>query len=109
MKADDVAVGILFICIGIFVWIAPDMGLLPPGQILDQRLAPIAFIIGIVFLISGLASKNEKIIAQPVQPQQPQHVVKTLVICPKCGSHVPAESKFCPECGTSLTSESYQS
>ncbi len=26
-----------------------------------------------------------------------------LVICPKCGSHVPATSKFCPECGTSLT------
>ncbi len=26
-----------------------------------------------------------------------------LVICPKCGSKVPATSKFCPECGTQLT------
>jgi membrane protease subunit (stomatin/prohibitin family) len=26
-----------------------------------------------------------------------------LVICPKCGSKVPATSKFCPECGTNLT------
>jgi len=26
-----------------------------------------------------------------------------LVICPKCGVHVPATSKFCLECGTSLT------
>jgi membrane protease subunit (stomatin/prohibitin family) len=26
-----------------------------------------------------------------------------LVICPKCGAHVPATSKFCPECGASLT------
>ena len=26
-----------------------------------------------------------------------------LVICPKCGSKVPATSKFCPECGTTLT------
>ncbi len=26
-----------------------------------------------------------------------------LVICPKCGAHVPATSKFCPECGSTLT------
>ena len=35
-----------------------------------------------------------------VQAQAP---TAALVICPKCGSHVPATSKFCPECGTSLT------
>ncbi|NLE03393.1 MAG: SPFH domain-containing protein [Crenarchaeota archaeon] len=29
--------------------------------------------------------------------------IAALVICPKCGSKVPATSKFCPECGTSLT------
>lgn len=46
MKAGEAVGGIIFICIGIFVWIAPDMGLLPPGQILDQRVAPIAFIMG---------------------------------------------------------------
>jgi len=28
--------------------------------------------------------------------------VAALVICPKCGAHVPATSKFCPECGTTL-------
>jgi membrane protease subunit (stomatin/prohibitin family) len=26
-----------------------------------------------------------------------------LVICPKCGTHIPATSKFCPECGTVIT------
>ncbi len=26
-----------------------------------------------------------------------------LIICPKCGAHVPATSKFCPECGTTIT------
>jgi membrane protease subunit (stomatin/prohibitin family) len=35
-----------------------------------------------------------------VQAQAP---TAALVICPKCGSHVPATSKFCPECGTNLT------
>jgi membrane protease subunit (stomatin/prohibitin family) len=34
-----------------------------------------------------------------VQAQAP---TAALVICPKCGAHVPATSKFCPECGTSL-------
>ena len=34
---------------------------------------------------------------------QAQAPTAALVICPKCGSHVPATSKFCPECGTSLT------
>src|SRR5512136_2506592 len=34
---------------------------------------------------------------------QTQAPTAALVICPKCGSHVPATSKFCPECGTSLT------
>jgi membrane protease subunit (stomatin/prohibitin family) len=34
---------------------------------------------------------------------QAQAPTAALVICPKCGSHVPATSKFCPECGASLT------
>jgi membrane protease subunit (stomatin/prohibitin family) len=34
---------------------------------------------------------------------QAQAPTAALVICPKCGAHVPATSKFCPECGTSLT------
>ncbi len=38
------------------------------------------------------------------QQGQPQPApTAALVICPKCGAHVPATSKFCPECGTSLT------
>jgi membrane protease subunit (stomatin/prohibitin family) len=38
--------------------------------------------------------------AGQVQAQAP---TAALVICPKCGAHVPATSKFCPECGASLT------
>ena len=38
--------------------------------------------------------------AGQVQAQAP---TAALVICPKCGAHVPATSKFCPECGTTLT------
>jgi len=38
--------------------------------------------------------------AGQVQAQAP---TAALVICPKCGAHVPATSKFCPECGTNLT------
>ena len=44
------------------------------------------------------------LIPQIMTPQgQAQAPTAALVICPKCGSHVPATSKFCPECGTSLT------
>lgn len=35
-------------------------------------------------------------VAQPVP-------AAALVICPKCGTHIPATSKFCPECGTTIT------
>jgi membrane protease subunit (stomatin/prohibitin family) len=38
--------------------------------------------------------------AGQVQAQAP---TAALVICPKCGAHVPATSKFCPECGATLT------
>jgi membrane protease subunit (stomatin/prohibitin family) len=38
--------------------------------------------------------------AGQVQAQAP---TAALVICPKCGAHIPATSKFCPECGASLT------
>jgi membrane protease subunit (stomatin/prohibitin family) len=31
-----------------------------------------------------------------------------VVICPKCGTHIPATSKFCPECGTVITPPSSQ-
>jgi len=44
------------------------------------------------------------LIPQIMTPQgQAPAPTAALVICPKCGSHVPATSKFCPECGTSLT------
>ena len=44
------------------------------------------------------------LIPQIMTPQgQAQAPTAALVICPKCGSHVPATSKFCPECGASLT------
>lgn len=44
------------------------------------------------------------LIPQIMTPQgQAQAPTAALVICPNCGSHVPATSKFCPECGKSLT------
>src|SRR3990170_522001 len=44
------------------------------------------------------------LIPQIMTPQGPaQAPAAALVICPKCGSRVPATSKFCPECGTQLT------
>jgi len=44
------------------------------------------------------------LIPQIMTPQGPaQAPAAALVICPKCGSRVPATSKFCPECGTTLT------
>jgi len=43
------------------------------------------------------------LIPQIMTPQGPaQAPAAALVICPKCGSRVPATSKFCPECGTQL-------
>jgi membrane protease subunit (stomatin/prohibitin family) len=42
-------------------------------------------------------------IMTPSGQVQAQAPTAALVICPKCGAHVPATSKFCPECGTSLT------
>jgi membrane protease subunit (stomatin/prohibitin family) len=42
-----------------------------------------------------------QIMNQPSQTQGAPAVA--LVICPKCGSKVPATSKFCPECGTNLS------
>jgi membrane protease subunit (stomatin/prohibitin family) len=44
------------------------------------------------------------LIPQIMTPTGPtQAPAAALVICPKCGTHVPATSKFCPECGTTLT------
>jgi membrane protease subunit (stomatin/prohibitin family) len=42
-------------------------------------------------------------IMTPTGQVQAQAPTAALVICPKCGAHVPATSKFCPECGASLT------
>ncbi|MGF3521707.1 MAG: SPFH domain-containing protein [Candidatus Bathyarchaeia archaeon] len=44
------------------------------------------------------------LIPQIMTPTGPaQAPAAALVICPKCGSRIPATSKFCPECGTRLT------
>src|SRR5271157_3949595 len=49
------------------------------------------------------------LIPQIMTPTGPvQAPAAALVICPKCGNHVPATSKFCPECGTTITSPSNQ-
>ena len=104
MNASSVALGIMFMCIGIFAVFVPDLGLLAPGEAWDPRIGPVCFVFGIAMLIFGAVSKKEKkTIPQPIQVQPPQQIVKTLLICPKCGNRVPAESKFCLECGASLT------
>jgi membrane protease subunit (stomatin/prohibitin family) len=44
------------------------------------------------------------LIPQIMTPTGPaQAPAAALVICPNCGSRVPATSKFCPECGKALT------
>lgn len=105
MNKNDVGFGILFICLGVFAAILPSLGLLSPGEMFDPRIAPVVTVIGVVFLIMGAMSKGgAETIPQPIQPQPqpPQQIVRTLVICPKCGIRVSAEAKFCPECGASL-------
>ena len=53
---------------------------------------------------AGALGTGMVLIPQIMTPQgQTQAPTAALVICPKCGAHVPATSKFCPECGTSLT------
>jgi membrane protease subunit (stomatin/prohibitin family) len=49
------------------------------------------------------------LIPQIMTPSGPtQAPAAALVICPKCGTHIPATSKFCPECGTAITPPSSQ-
>jgi len=49
------------------------------------------------------------LIPQVMTPSGPvQAPAAALVICPKCGAHVPATSKFCPECGTTITQSTNQ-
>jgi len=49
------------------------------------------------------------LIPQIMTPSGPvQAPAAALVICPKCGAHVPATSKFCPECGTTITQSTDQ-
>jgi membrane protease subunit (stomatin/prohibitin family) len=49
------------------------------------------------------------LIPQVMTPTGPaQAPAAAVVICPKCGTHIPATSKFCPECGTVITPPSSQ-
>ena len=59
MDKNNVGFGIIFICIGVFAAIIPYIGVLSPGESFDPRLAPVAIVIGIVFLIMGAMSKSE--------------------------------------------------
>lgn len=57
---------------------------------------------------AGLGS-GMVLIPQVMTPTGPaQAPAAAVVICPKCGTHVPATSKFCPECGTAITPPSSQ-
>jgi hypothetical protein len=113
MDKNNLVTGIVFICIGAFALILPSLGLLSPGESFDWRIAPVTIVIGFAFLIMAAISKDETVtIPQPIQPQPmqqqqqqqpPQQLVRTLVICPKCGIRIPVEMKFCPECGANLT------
>jgi membrane protease subunit (stomatin/prohibitin family) len=53
---------------------------------------------------AGALGTGMVLIPQVMTPTGPvQAPVAALVICPKCGAHIPATSKFCPECGTTIT------
>ena len=95
--------GIFFIFLGVFAALLPYLGLLSPGEVLDPRFPYAAVGIGVLFLIMGLTSNSEELpTPQPVTSQPPQQMIKTLVVCPKCGNRTSVESKYCPECATSL-------
>ena len=58
---------------------------------------------------AGALGTGMVLIPQVMTPSGPvQAPAAALVICPKCGAHVPATSKFCPECGTTITQPSNQ-
>jgi len=58
---------------------------------------------------AGALGTGMVLIPQIMTPSGPvQAPAAALVICPKCGAHVPATSKFCPECGTTITQSSNQ-
>jgi len=43
------------------------------------------------------------LIPQIMTPTGPvQAPAAPLLICPKCGAHIPATSKYCPQCGAKL-------
>jgi len=53
---------------------------------------------------AGAIGAGAVLIPQIMTPSGPmQAPAAAMVICPKCGTHVPATSKFCPECGTVIT------
>jgi len=103
MDKGNVTGGIFFIIIGVFAAFLPYSGLLSPGEVIDPRLTYVAVGIGVMFLLMGITSDSEETpFPQPTASQPPQQIVKMLVLCPNCGSRVPAESKYCPECATNL-------
>jgi membrane protease subunit (stomatin/prohibitin family) len=52
----------------------------------------------------GALGTGMVLIPQIMTPTGPaQAPAAAIVICPKCGAHIPATSKFCPECGTTIT------
>jgi len=97
MDMNFIVTGIIFILVGFL------------ATTVDSRLTLGGLAFGVLSIIIGLVSKSEKTAPQPFIPlptqpfqQPPQQVVRTLVICPKCGNRVSAEAKFCPECGANL-------
>jgi len=52
---------------------------------------------------AGALGTGMVLIPQVMTPSGPvQAPAAALIICPKCGNHIPATSKFCPECGTTI-------
>lgn len=82
--------GVIFFIVGIM------------ATTVDMRLAVGGIVFGVLSIIIGFASKSTKDAPPVFIPQPPQQVVRTLVICPKCGNRVSADVKFCPECGANL-------
>ena len=110
MKSGVTAAGVLMMIIGASLWFTlPEVfkqagKSATEGSAIGLYMGAIIGGLGFLVFIAGLAASPPQE-SQPVVVQQsisPAAGQEALVICPGCGSHVPAKSKFCSECGEKL-------
>jgi uncharacterized paraquat-inducible protein A len=100
MNIVMVALGAFLLVVGalafLVTWWIPLIGL----------LAGAGGLLGFLLLIIGLVIPSERrqepVIVQSPQPQQPWSAQTILAICPQCKNRIPSDSAFCPRCGADL-------